>query len=94
MNTKESKGPGRHDLGCFRTHKNIEAKLQDSHSTFSHATKNKARYTAGGQGLYLRSFDHLSRSSDAKNDRNPLKVKCDRRTDRQMDGQMDQQSRV
>ena len=35
MNTKESKGPGRRDLGRFRTHKNIEVTFQDSQSTFS-----------------------------------------------------------
>ena len=51
---------------------------------------------AGGQGPYLRSLDHLGRSSEAKNHRNPQKVKCDGRndiqTDRQTDGQMNRQS--
>ena len=63
-----------------------------------HATKNKARYTVGGQGLYLRSLDHLGGNSEAKNRRNPKKVKCDGRTDRQTDRQtdrhMNRQSRV
>ena len=36
---------------------------------------------AGGQGPYLRSLDHLSRSHEAKDHRNPRKVNCDRRTD-------------
>ena len=40
---------------------------------------------AGGQGPYLRSLDHLGRSSEAKDRKNPKKVKCDGRTDRQMD---------
>ena len=49
---------------------------------------------AGGQELYLRSLDHLGRSSEAKDRKNPKKVKCDgptdgrtdRRTDRRTDG--------
>ena len=40
----------------------------------------------GGQGLYMRSLDHLGRSSEAKNRKNPKKVKCDGRTDRRTDG--------
>ena len=36
---------------------------------------------AGGQRLYLRSLYHLGRSSEAKNRKNPKKVKCDGRTD-------------
>ena len=36
---------------------------------------------AGGQGLYLRSFDHLGRSSDAKDRKKPKKVICDGPTD-------------
>ena len=35
---------------------------------------------AGGQGLYLRSLDHLGRSSEAKDRKKPKKVKCDGRT--------------
>ena len=46
---------------------------------------------AGGQGLYLKSLNHLGRSSEAKNRKNPKKVKCDgridRRTSRPTDGQ-------
>ena len=46
---------------------------------------NKAGYTAtpvacGGQGLFLRSLDHLGKSSEAK-DRKKKKIKCDRRMD-------------
>ena len=44
---------------------------------------------AGGQGLYLRSLDHLGRSSEAKDRKTPKKVKCDGRTDRQTDGWTD-----
>ena len=36
---------------------------------------------AGGQGPYLRSLDHLGRSSKAKKLKNAKKVKCDGRTD-------------
>ena len=51
----------------------------------------KAGYTAtlsraGGQGLYLRSLNHLGRSSEAKDRKNSKKVKCDRWTDRRTDG--------
>ena len=41
---------------------------------------------AGGQGLYLRSLDHLGWSSETKDRENPKKVKCDGRTDRPTDG--------
>ena len=44
----------------------------------------------GRQGLYLRSLDHLGRSSDAKDLNYLKKIKCDG----QMDGQTDQQSRM
>ena len=40
----------------------------------------------GGQGPYLRSLDHLGRSSQAKDRKNPKKVKCDGRADRRTDG--------
>ena len=36
---------------------------------------------AGGQGPYLRSLDHLGRSSEAKDRIKTKKVKCDGRTD-------------
>ena len=39
----------------------------------------------GGQGLYLRSLDHLGRSIEAKDRKTPKKVKCDGRTDRPID---------
>ena len=42
---------------------------------------------AGGQGQKLRSPDHLGRSSEAKNRKNPKKVKCDGRTDAPTDRQ-------
>ena len=43
---------------------------------------NKARYMAtlvpcGWQRPYLRSLDHLGRSSEVKDRRNPKKVECD-----------------
>ena len=41
---------------------------------------------AGGQELYLRSLDHLGRSSEAKDHKKQKKVKCDRLKDQQMDG--------
>ena len=44
---------------------------------------------AGGQGLYLRSLDHLGRSSEPKDRKNPKKVKCDGPTDRRTDGRTD-----
>ena len=44
---------------------------------------------AGGQGPYLRSPEHLGRSSKAKKLKNAEKVKCDGRTDRQTDGPTD-----
>ena len=51
---------------------------------------------AGGQGLYSRSLDHLGRSSEAKDCKNPKKVKCDGptdgRTDRQTDGPTDRRT--
>ena len=36
---------------------------------------------AGGQGQYFRSLDYLGRSSEAKDCKNPKKVKCDGQTD-------------
>ena len=36
---------------------------------------------AGGQGPYLGSLHHLGRSSEAKDRKNPKKVKCDQPTD-------------
>ena len=45
---------------------------------------------AGGQGPYLRSLDHLGRSTEAKDRKNPKKVKCDGPTG----GPTDQQSGV
>ena len=49
---------------------------------------------ADGQGLYLRSLDHLGRSSEAKDRKKQKKVKCDRLKDQQMDGPTDRQSGV
>ena len=43
---------------------------------------------AGGQGPYLRSLDHLGRSSEAK-DRKKIKIKCDGQTDGWTDQQTD-----
>ena len=57
------------------------------------ATKKKTRpdtrlpqSRAGGQGPYLRSLDHLGRSSEAKSPNNPKEVKCDGQTDGPTDG--------
>ena len=51
---------------------------------------------AGGQGPYLRSLDHLGRSSEAKDRKNKKKVKCDGprdgRTDQRTDGPTDQRT--
>ena len=48
---------------------------------------------AGGQRPYLRSLAHLGRSSEAKERKNPKKVKCDGLTvgptDQQTDGPTD-----
>merc|ERR1712105_37606 len=44
---------------------------------------------AGGQGLYLRSLNHLGRSGEAKDCKNQKKVKCDGWTDRRTDGPTD-----
>ena len=52
------------------------------------------RSRAGGQGLYLRSLDHLGRSSEAKDRNNPKKVKCDGQIDERTDGRTDGQSGV
>ena len=57
---------------------------------------NKARYTAiqsrmGGQGSYLRSFEHLCRSSEAKDRKNQKKKG---KGDGQTDGPTDRQSEV
>ena len=41
---------------------------------------------AGGQGLYLRSLDHLGRRSEAKNRKKTKKVKCDGPMDGPTDG--------
>ena len=49
---------------------------------------------SGGQGPYLRSLDHLDRSSEAKDHKIPEKVKCDRQTDGWTNGPTDQQSGV
>ena len=45
-----------------------------------------------GQGPYLRSLDHLGRSSEAKNHKKTNKVKCDGRTDGRTDGQTERQT--
>ena len=42
-----------------------------------------------GQGLFFRSLDHLGRRSEAKDHKNPKKVKCDGQTDQRMDRQTD-----
>ena len=47
---------------------------------------------AGGQGLYLRSLDHLGRSREAKDRKNPKKVKCDGWTDGLTDRWADQRT--
>ena len=47
---------------------------------------------AGGQGLYLRSLNHLGRSSEAKDRKNPKKVKYDGWTDGRTDGPTDGQT--
>ena len=44
---------------------------------------------AGGQGPYLRPLHHLGRSSEAKDRKNPKKVKCDGPTDGRTDGRTD-----
>ena len=44
---------------------------------------------AGGQGLYLRSLDHLGRSSEAKDRKNQKEVKCDGRTNWRTNGRTD-----
>ena len=51
-----------------------------------------ATLRVGGQGLYLRSLDHLGRSSEAKDHKNPKKVKCDGRTDGPTDGRTDRRT--
>ena len=55
------------------------------------ATKNKTGYTAtpvacGWAGAVIEVTDYLGRSSDAKNPKDPKKVKCDGRTDQRTDG--------
>ena len=40
---------------------------------------------AGGQGLYLRSLDHLGRGSEVKENKIIKKVKCDQPTNRPTD---------
>ena len=45
----------------------------------------------GGQGPYLRSLDHLGRSSEAK-DRKKKKVKCDGWTNEQTEGRTDRRT--
>ena len=52
--------------------------------------RNKSR--AGGQGPYLRSLHHLGRSSEAKDRKNPKKVKCDGPTDGRTDRWTDQRT--
>ena len=44
---------------------------------------------AGGQGLYLRSLNHLGRSGEAKDCKNQKKVKCNGPTDGPTDGRTD-----
>ena len=55
-----------------------------------HAIKEKQgqlpQSRAGGQGPYLRSLDHLGRSSEARDCENPKKVKCEEQTNGQTDG--------
>ena len=46
----------------------------------------RAQLRAGGQGLYLRSLDHLGKSSEVKDRK---EGKDDRQTDRQIDGWTD-----
>ena len=72
-----------------QTHLHRNLKIDTNHM------ENKAEYTAtpvacGWAGAYLRSLDRLGRSSEAKDCKNPKKVKCDGPmdgwTDRQTDG--------
>ena len=46
----------------------------------------RPKSSAVKQGPCLRSLDHFGRSSEAKNPKNPKKVKCDGRTDGPTDG--------
>ena len=47
---------------------------------------------AGGQTPYLRSLDHLGRSSESKDRKNPNKIKCDGQTDGGTDGRTDERT--
>ena len=49
---------------------------------------------AGGQGPYLRSAEHLGRSSKAEKLKNAKEVKCDGQTNQRIDQWTDRQSRV
>ena len=70
--------------------RNSDEKLcQQTQNLVKEKTRPDTRLTqsrAGGQGPYLRSLDHMGRSSEVKDCKNPKKVKCDGRTDGPTDG--------
>ena len=47
---------------------------------------------AGGQGPYLRSLDHLGRSSEVKDRKSSKRVKCDGWTDGRTDRRKDRRT--
>ena len=70
-------------------------KLRESDKKGTEKTRPDTRLPksrAGGKGPYLRPLHYLGRSSEAKDRKNPKKVKCDGWTNERTDGPTDQQS--
>ena len=72
-------------LAFVATGKNLNLEAQENVNRYM-KEKNKARYRlpqtrVGGQGPYLRSLQHFSRSSEAKDRKNLKKVNYDGWTD-------------
>ena len=75
------------DTGVITVQNQAKNRLKWSKSTctLTRPDTRLPQLRAGGQGLNMRSLDHLGRSSEAKDRNNPNKVKCDGQTDRPID---------
>ena len=69
--------------------KEITTGRKHSHGVGTRPETQLPQLRVGGQGLYLWSLNHLGRSSEVKDRKNPKKVKCDGWMDRPMDQWMD-----
>ena len=81
------------------TRQSSSGRLGRSSNAKTASNFNKAGYTAspvacGWAGAVFELLEHLGRNSEAKDRKNPKKVKCDGLTDGPTDRRTDQQSEV